>query len=445
MKKLISMLLLVVLAVSVFSLTAAAANITMKVKVNNEYLDLGETLSVERGETLYVKASASADEDIDDVKFRAWISGYEDPIDDYSEMFNLKAGVTHPETLQLVLPSDMDAADEYKLYVEVEGKDGSLYREFIDLRIERTRHKLEILDIDVSPSLNVDAGDSVDIRVRARNTGDKKQEDIKVKVEVPDLGVYKKEYIEELCAYEDDDNDCEDSSWSPWISFTVSEDADGEYEAFVSVSYYDGRYENSEIVELNVKALKKEVAVEEEEAPVEIDSSIMGNGDSLISIAATTQSVEKGSEIAYKIKVANIGSAAKVYHVNIAGTKLWAETRAEPSFLSIDAGKTGEVYVYLKANEDAEPGSWPFTVQLLENDRLVKELELSAKVFEGNGDRVGVGFTKFLSENALKVAFVGLVVLILVVGLVAAVRKLRNGEDEEEFDVEGNEKGQGYY
>ncbi len=447
--KMLSMLVLLMISMGIMAVSVAATVYDLDVKVNGDTIEQGDILSVERGEILYVKASVGADDDMEDVKLRAWIGGYDDEIEDESEMFDLvynedtQQMVKRTETLQMELPADMDSDEEYTLNVELLGKKGSLTKQSVELRIDRTRHNLNIMDIDVEPSMSLVAGETVEARARVKNVGDKKEEDIKVLAEIPELGVFERVYIEELCSYEEDDEDCESSDWSPWLSFELPEDAEGEYDLYITVLYDNERYEETEIVELSVEGVEGEEETAEGK-PVEIDSSIKGNGDSLISTDATTQTVERGEEIVYKIKVANIDDASKVYSIKIAGTKLWADTRAEPSFVSVEPGKTSDVYVYLKAQEDAELGSWPFTVQVLENSRLVKELEFTAKVYEGDGDRIGVGFTKFLSENALKVAFVVLIVAILAIGLVVAVRKLKNGDEEDEFDLEEGE-GKGYY
>ncbi len=58
------------------------------------------------------------------------------------------------------------------------------------LRIKETRHLLAIRDIIVRPGTSVDSGRPLFVIVRVENMGANKEEDIRVNVAIPDLGIW---------------------------------------------------------------------------------------------------------------------------------------------------------------------------------------------------------------------------------------------------------------
>ncbi|HII13678.1 MAG TPA: hypothetical protein HA360_01250, partial [Nanoarchaeota archaeon] len=104
--------------------------------------------------------------------------------------------------------------------------------------VSKVRHSLEIQDVLVDS--NVDAGDYTTATVRLENLGDKKEEDIKVTVSIPELGVEESTFLDELTNNELDNED-EESSGDVSLTFQIPADAEsGDYEVQVSVSYNKG-------------------------------------------------------------------------------------------------------------------------------------------------------------------------------------------------------------
>ncbi|MEK6816461.1 MAG: hypothetical protein AABY09_02520, partial [Nanoarchaeota archaeon] len=322
--------------------------------------------------------------------------------------------------------------DAYTLHVEVLNHNVELA---IPLSAEVTaaRHKVSIQDVYVSPN-DVNAGETAFVTVRLETMGDRKEEDLKVEASL--LGATATTYVDELVPVEDtedyNDDDETSSSSKPLVLRLPANAATGDYDLTVKVTYNRGH---------SVVEAVKAVHVLGEEAPVATDKPAV---KAVVSVDATAQSVEAGKETVYKLTFANLGSETQLFSANVAGAQLWADARVDPAFVSVAPGATGEMYVYLSVHDDAELGNHLFTLQLLSGENLVKELPLGAKVTEKTdadkitGSSVASGL---LSSSTLKIGFVGLIVLLVIIGLIVALRKLK---DDDEYPLEPKE-GQTYY
>jgi len=425
-------MLLVVSMLGVTSLAAADAQNDVEVlNVEINGVDMNplspDTISVELGETIDIEVDLwSEAKDAEDLKIEAWVGGYEyDLIEDTTSMFDLKSGVIYTKDLSLNLPSDMDVSEgeEYTLNLRIydSGSVGSF--EFV-LFIERARHTLNLLDVEFDS--NVNAGENLEVDVRVENFGENKEENIRVEAEL--VGVDSdRTYIDELAAFEDDE-DSDESSDSASLTLNVGDDVvSGEYELLVTVSYNRGHDSMTESYTVTVDGVE---AVADTEADV--------TEGTIIAVDSTSLSLVAGDENSLKVLIANLGSEDAMYTVAVSGTQLWADSTVSPSFLSVPAGQVGEAYVYLTAKDNAEAGDHVFTLQISEGDDLVGEASLTATVSAANNalnvfDNVG---------SAWKLAFVGLIVLIIIVGLFLAFRKMNN--DDEDYPLEPKD-GQTYY
>jgi len=210
--------------------------------VNQVYVDgmilSSNTIYVERGENQELVVYLTGTGVTTDVNIRAWIGGYEyDNVQVASAMFDIEDGVSYQKKLTLEFPTDLEADQEYTLYVEVyDDVDSVTYSGTI--MVSKVRHSLEIQDVLVDS--NVDAGDYTTATVRLENLGDKKEEDIKVTVSIPELGVEESTFLDELTNNELDNED-EESSGDVSLTFQIPADAEsGDYEVQVSVSYNKG-------------------------------------------------------------------------------------------------------------------------------------------------------------------------------------------------------------
>ncbi len=231
------------------------------VYINGINLD-DATVYVERGENVEVYAYFTGYGETSDVNVKAWIGGYEyDTVQTTSEMFDVEDGVSYRQKLTLELPEDLNAEQEYTLYVEIyDDVDSETYT--ASLLVSKDRHLLSIIDVLTE---DVEAGDYTTVTVRLEDMGDKKEEDIKVTVSVPELDIEKSTFLDELTSDEIDNED-EESSEDVSLTFQVPECTEaGDYEMTVSVLYNSG-YDTLE----ESKTLTVEGDACEEEEPVTV-------------------------------------------------------------------------------------------------------------------------------------------------------------------------------
>ena len=419
MKKLFSLLAVLIISVLMSSMAFAAINIDF-VKVNgDEVTETGTNfiLDVDRGDELDVKVRLFDNEtNRNDVQVEAVLRGVDsrESVDDLTDTFDMKANVSYTKTLSLPLIQKIDQ-DNYKLRIRVSDRDSATVEKTYELDIGTERHDVEVKDVVLSPSTEVKAGRALLATVRINNRGEKDEDGVKVVVSIPDLGVSAADFIDELEAEDKDD----DQATTEEMFLRIPDDAEtGEYEFVVDVFFDDLDKKSSYVTSISVLGEDK-VA----EAPKAEEKTI-------ITVAADKQSAAKGQEVAYPIALTNAGTSDKTYTVRTDGAA-WASFRVAPSnVLVIGAGESKAFTVYASANKDAPAGEQTFTVTISSNDKTLKQLPLGMNVQESAS---GASTLK----RSLEVGLVVLVILLVIIGLIIGFSKLRG--DEEEEGKEGKE------
>jgi uncharacterized membrane protein len=235
--------------------TAAAQDSTVPVQIVNAEIDNTDiypngknVLDLERDEEFTLKFEMISSADVDDVEVRAFISGYEySDISDISARagpFDFSKDVTYVKKLTLRLPNDLPV-DDYKLRVIVADRFGNerLYR--YDLSINSERHDVRVDDVVLSPGSTVEAGQALLATVRLENFGQKDQDDVKVTVSIPQLGVSGSAYIEEVEADETEQTE------EMFLRLPKCAEA-GQYELHVKAEYNNGRDMSEKTMTVNV-------------------------------------------------------------------------------------------------------------------------------------------------------------------------------------------------
>jgi len=444
--KLSLVLMLVIALVSLAAFVSAASD---NYEIEATYISgieldpNGDTaIDAELGDEITVKVELYGEETgayVDDVKVKAWIGGYEyGDMEDATGNFDVEQNVTYIKSLDLELPNDLDVCIEeedyddctFTLYVEVYDDDDYERQEYI-LFLERPRHNVDIMDVLFDSSVEADS--LVEVEVRLENLGESKEEDLKVTVSLPELGVSESTYMDELAAPELDNED-EESSESISLYLDIPEDAlEGYYELDVFVEYNRGHDDVSETDSIYIVAEEVEV-VEQEEEEEEEES---GEAEVTVNVEVDDMSVEVGEAGEYTVKFMNTGETTEVYTVDILGEDQWGTSEVEPSVVLVKAGETEEVTVYVTPEEE---GEFTFTLQILDaDDNLVAEedVELTAEASANVIGNVGDG-----DSNWLKILFIVVVVIIIIIILIVAFRKM--GDDDDDDMMEPKE-GQTYY
>jgi uncharacterized membrane protein len=423
--KLMSVFLLLI--VSAVGVEASSPDFTISgVEVNDKEVSSSDSrfIVVDRGDSLEVEVWIDGRDSgsvKDNVRVRAWVGGYEyGDVVEKSDIFKVEPQGTYKKTLYVGIPDDIDADDnelsqDYTLHIEV--FDGTNEEsENFNFRIDEKRHDLRIQDVIFRPGLTVDAGEILFSTVRVENMGDKKEEDIQVRVSIPELGVLAREYLDELVP-EDRNFEEEESSDDVDLFFRVPKNAEAkDYAVKVELIYNRGHSVLSENYVINVDGDRD-------------SGSVLA--ESVVSVDAVSKNVAQGGVVAYKFMVFNAGEEKIVYSAEILGAGAWGTSSVEPGFVSINGGDTGELIVKVTPNADVE-GSQSLTVKLKANGKTLKEVNLSANV--AASEKSDLGNVK----RGLEIGFAILAVLLVILGLIIAFNKLKgNDEGEETLGTEG--------
>ncbi|HLC55740.1 MAG TPA: hypothetical protein VJJ23_00710 [Candidatus Nanoarchaeia archaeon] len=443
-KQLKSVALLFILLVSVFtgagigkvSAADATAYVITNVQVNDIDLDVGSdtnpVVHLERGETATVEVllqgRGSYDQNakgVDNVRVRAWLGGYEyGDVSDESDIFKVMPGQVYRKVLRINVPEDIRTSD-YTLYVEAFDDDDRTKVTF-KFDLAEQRHSLVIQDVIFNPGLEIDAGKTLFSSVRVENLGDKKEEDVKVVMSIPELGLSAKTYIDQLVTQDQEDKtvrDSEESSMSSdelWIKIPNDVKA-GEYEVKIAIVYDRGHRTIEESFLLNVNGGQATTPTTQ--------------ADTVITLDSVSQSVEAGKVAVYKVMIANLGNEAKTFSLEVGDVGSWGKARVDPAFVTVMPDQTAELFVAVTANEDAVEGSKAFIVNVKSGSTIVKQLNLQADV---DGE-AAVSDNYSNVRRGLEIGFIVLLIILVILGLIIAGKKLGNSGERKHEEMKSSE------
>ena len=419
--KLFGLFLVLVFSMLVYA-NAAHALTLQEVKVDGvELADGSQIIHADRGETVDVtvqlKGSSSNE---NSVRVKAWIGGYKyDTVEDVTSQFNVLADTVYVKNLNLQLPDDLDSTQDYTLHIEAYGplNDSVLAPLVFTLRVTPAQDLLDIQDVIFNPGLSVQAGNPLYTKVRVENMGDNKEQDIRVSLSIPALGISTRDYIDQLVSVNGDtNNDNKRTMTSNELMLKIPDNTKtGTYELDVLVEY-DRLHESVEKTYLlNIEG--KEIA---EGAQI----------NRIVSVDTETKEVDQGNGVIYKFTLANLGSSTETYTVETSGLDTWATSRVDPALVTVAPDSTGELFVYVSANEDAVAGLHMFNVKVKSGDTIAKEFNLGADVKEV------AKASKLSLASILWIVFALLVIVVVVLGVILLVKRSKEDNAEEPTTTE---------
>lgn len=397
----------------------------------------GNSINVERGETsiieVVIEGNPELQGEIDDVTIEARITGYEHgSIEDETSIFTVQPGVTYRRVLRLEIPEDFEPTlDGKTLRITVSDNDNDVSQNF-RVFVSEVRHRLNILDVIFNPGLEVEAGSNLFSIVRIENLGEKKEEDIKVSMSIPELGLKNSVFIDELVngrteeAGTSSDDDEEDSASSDELFLRIPKNAKGEYELKVTVDYNRGNTVEEKTYSLLVLAAEEPT---NGETPSEVST--------VVTVDTTRQEVEQGKGAVFKFMFANLGDASKTYTLEVTGVNDFGTYRVDPQAVTVAKEQTGELALFVAADEDASEGLKNFNVRVMEDTKVIKQVSLSVDVKEAKA--VADPWSNI--RTGLEVGFFILLIILVILGLVIAARRMGRKDDLEEPSSES----QSYY
>ena len=426
MKK-IGLVAVMLLVLASFTIPSTTADPSDRYDIRDIYVedinaDVG-SISVDRGERIEVEVffttgALFTDDEEDDVEIEVWIDGYDEDIEDEIRGLEIDKGDFYKETLYLEIPNDIKLIDgrDYTLNVRISDSEGSTSEE-VDINVKELEHSLEIKDVIFNPR-TVQPGAQLRAEVRVENLGDEEEDDIKVTLELPELGLSSSSYINslvsELQEEESDDSDDQNSA-SKSLGLNIPRNVrSGAYEALVTLEYDRGREEVTESY------------------TVFIGSGVTG-GEAQVSVQDSTLNAEAGDTVVYTVMVRNLGESTSTFSFDVPSFS-WGTAEVEPSDLVLRSDEAGEVFVFVTPHGDVA-GMKTLSLVVSEGNSQVDTLSLRANV-----DSNSVSSDSF--RRGLEIGFAVLLVILVILGIVLAVRRVGKSNDIEEPVIE---EDQTYY
>jgi len=369
-------------------------------------------VNVERGDSLQVRVELLGHSSARDVKVKAEINGYEyGDIKDQTSLFDVEPNTTYIKNLVLQIPNDLEVngGDEFTLHIEASNRDERVeFPRDIRVRIEPRRHALNFVDVIFNPGLSVKNTQPLFVTVRVENLGDKKEEDIRVEVAIPELGISQRTFIDELVPVEKDDDE-ETSSSSDTLMLDLSNVAPGVYNLRVKVDYNRGHDFIARTYQLTVTS----------GAP-----QTQPGAELMVRSATTSMTLAQGGSATYTFSVANLGTSARTLNFEVTGQEAWATAKVEPMAVTVLPNSSREIKVTLNAKSDADLGSKVFTVRVKEGNAIVQELQFDADVQKSRVSDLSS------LRSGLEIGFIVLLVILVILGIILAINKLRGPKEE---------------
>lgn len=400
-------LIAMALFLTVIASATALPVVLDEVEIDDTTLDENaiNRLSLERGKEYEIRVKFTPTFDIDNAEVRVFISGYEfndiDDIEDKTPVFDADANVTYVKKLHITIPDNVDE-DNYKLRVIISDRFGDERIANYNLKIDVPRNALRIDDVVFSPNNAVRAGSALLTTVRVENKGEKRQNDVKVTVGIPALGVSGSDFIDEI-----DNGDEEEETEEIFIRIPKCAKP-GNYEAVIDVEFSQRQRKVSE---------RRTITVLEDETCNE-DS----RQQSSITLGNQMQSVASGQTAIFPITVTNAGKTSKTFTVIVPSTD-WAAVSITPtSMLVVPAGQTQTVFVNVQVSKDAPSGAHSLIATVASGDHR-QELTLTANVVAQQSKAKGV----------FEVILIVLVVLLVILGIIIGIGHLRGKEQADTY------------
>ena len=418
------LIMLLIGLVAASSLATAQINEgSIKVYLDNIELEEGSSTSfevVDRGESLPLKIQFRANETTgnnEDVEIEAEIKGdeHDDVLASETDVFDLDAGGRYTKKLNLELTKRMEPG-QYDIRVTIAGRtrDISIIK-YYRINVETKEHLVDIKDVIFSPEGKVKAGRALLASVRVENNGDRYKDSVKVEVSIPELGISAADYIDDLEAEGEDD----DQATSEELYLRIPECAEaGDYTVNIDVTYDDGDETTSttrkiKVIESDACPLSGSSAAPQPMAPV---------------TAINVRDVSTGSgSAAYQVSLTNSGSSTKAYTITVNGGEKLDAVVQPSSTVVVGAGETESVIVFVTPKAGTAAGQYGFSIMVSSGDEVLKQIPLSATVA---GQAAASGSSSSL-KRGLEIGLVVLVVLLAILGLIIGFNKLKGEEQEE--------------
>lgn len=373
------------------------------------------TPSLEEGENMDVKVVLTGGdnltESIQNVIVRAWFRASGNTIEDDSSVFDVYKDNQYTKTLYLKVPTNINMDNKntpkfYELHVDLEADDSlsGMTSADINFDVQRLSEDLTVKSINMRTSSCTEHCNTVYADVVVKNTGSHDISDIYVKGTIKELGLSTTEYIDELVAFKNNNNNDEYTSKQVTLAFQLPGNVQpGTYTLEIDVSG-DGVSESTETQQFTLSGTQT--------TPTSVD----------VVPQVVSQDISEGGSATYSMIVTNQGTSTQTFTVETTGLD-WATSQVTPATFSLAAGESKIVSIYVTAKSGIVSGDHLF----------------SAKVMYGQESKT-VNFTANVAEQSktldmktiLMIVGIVLAVAIIILLIVLLAQKTKTEEKAEE-------------
>jgi uncharacterized membrane protein len=333
------------------------------IKVDVKDPDDGDDFSPGSEIKISVNVENDMDDDIDVIVEAILYNIDQDSEIERVESDSISIDEDEDEDLDLILKvptsdSDLDESDNYILFVkayEDGNEDENCNYEEIELDFERNTNDVAINKLTISPSV-VSCSETVNFAVEVQNVGTKEQDSVQVKLKETSLGLDLNSEVFGLKKY-----DKSGDTALKTFQFKIPENTkEGDYYVDV-ITYFASKSTSLSLNKLTVsgcKAVLPEVSV---------------------TLPQTSFTATQGKVFTVPVLLKNPGTQAVTYSVNAEADNNWADVSAEQK-VSIAAGEQTTVYIYLTPKTSLAAGSYTATVNVKQDNALIKTEKVTANV-----------------------------------------------------------------
>lgn len=393
-----------------------------EIEINDDTAEDGDTLFVERGETLDIRASVESNDtfDVENAQIEAWVAGYRhvdeerDKVTDYTDAFDLPAGNTRDFDMEIKVPVDIDQKNA-KLRIAVSDENSpevQLYNYQLNIEGSDEDEAIQIRDFVVSPRSTIEAGRAASFNVRVQNYGDRDIGDASLRVRIPALDLQVFESINEL-------DEGEVQSFESLLLRIPQGTEPGDYTVEAEVEFDD--FESTMVTD----TVTVEAPESEEDNRPEQQTQVTAPDQVDINAGGQTS--------VFPILVENQGTQSQTYTLGARGVNTWGTATFKPgNVVIVEPGQSKTVYLRLTADRNTT-GDKTFTVNVDTNgdtNSFTAVANVQAAQQQPSDD--GQSTVRTILEWALVV----LIVVLIVLGLVLLFRQgsddQEQGEDDED-------------
>lgn len=402
--------MLLILSIVMLFLVSGIANATpsiYSVKIDGDLATPGTALVVERGDTIDITVKVVSTQPEKNVKVEAYLVGYEydsyEPVSDSSEVFDMDTNDAKSNNLQIKIPLKAEK-DHYDLKIRAGTRTGADSFALYSLNLKGKKHELIIKDILMNDE--VFAGRGLFTNIKIQNTGQKDEEDITIKVKIPELNIEEFTTIQEL--------EADDSTTSEDVVLFIDEcTKPGDYDVIAEIEYneYDKITKESKITVKSSEGICQKTAA--------------GTSKTIISVPGR-QEVAAGQSAIFPIMLTNTGASPQTYVISVSrAVEAFGSAKIDPSnVLILQPNKAETVFVYVKTNDNAAKGQKDFTVTIASGSEK-QDVPLSVNITEGQT-------TSFDTKNILVILLVVLMVILVIAGLILGFNKMKPKQENED-------------